>query len=209
MTTFWTPPLFYNNFAHISSKKQTMSKREQILQTTLELITELGFHATPMSLIIKKSEVAAGTIYHYFESKEQLIDTLYNEIKAEMGKAIIQDISEYQNYKDKFTAILKNLFYFFIQNPKKFEFIENYSNSPLVYKEIKAINRRHYQEAIDFIESGISIGILRKMPVLLILNLIFGNISTLVKMILHEEINYSEELLEITIQCSWDSIKIV
>ena len=91
-----------------------MSKREQILQTTLELITELGFHATPMSLIIKKSGVAAGTIYHYFESKEQLIDTLYNELKAEMGRAIIQDINEHQNYKDKFTTILKNLFYFFI-----------------------------------------------------------------------------------------------
>jgi len=185
-----------------------MSKREQILQTTLELITELGFHATPMSLIIKKSGVAAGTIYHYFEGKEQLIDTLYNELKSEMGKAIIQDISEHQNYKDKFTAILKNLFYFFIQNPKKFEFIENYSNSPLVYKEIKAINRRHYQEAIEFIESGIRIGILRKMPVVLILNLIFGNISTLVKMILHEEINNTNNILDLVIQSSWDSVKI-
>ena len=47
-----------------------MSKRDLILQTTLELITELGFHATPMSLIIKKSDVASGTIYHYFKSKE-------------------------------------------------------------------------------------------------------------------------------------------
>ena len=47
-----------------------MSKRDQILSTTLELVSELGFQAASIGLIIKKSGVASGTIYHHFENKE-------------------------------------------------------------------------------------------------------------------------------------------
>lgn len=185
-----------------------MSKRDQILNTTLDLVSELGLHEASINLVIKKSGIAAGTIYHYFKSKEELIDTLYSELKEEMGKAIIQNINEQLNYKEKFFLIWKNLFYFYINNPKKFEFIEHYANSPLIQKEIKEINQRHYQPAIDFFESGVQLGVFRKMPIFLLINLVFGNISTFVKMILLEEIELSDYLLNQSIQSSWDSIKI-
>lgn len=185
-----------------------MSKREQILTTTLDLVSELGFHETSISLLIKKSGVAAGTIYHHFKNKEDLIDTLYSELKKEMGNAIIQEIDKELNYKEKFFLIWKNLFTFYLDNPKKFEFLENYANSPFVRKEIKEINQRHYQAAIDFIISGVEMGILRNLPTDFLINLIFGNVSTLVRMIIIEEIQLSEELLENAIQSSWDSVKI-
>ncbi|MBU8891776.1 MAG: TetR/AcrR family transcriptional regulator [Bacteroidales bacterium] len=185
-----------------------MSKREQILTSTLGLVSEIGFHATSISLIIKKSGVASGTIYHHFKSKEDLIDTLYSELKKEMGVAIIQNINEQLNYKEKFFLIWRNLFNFYTRYPKKFEFLEDYANSPFVRKEIKEINQRHYQAAIDFISSGVEMGIFRNLPTYLLINLIFGNVSTLVRMILMEEIQLSEELLENAIQSSWDSIKI-
>ncbi|MFC2152655.1 TetR/AcrR family transcriptional regulator [Bacteroidota bacterium] len=185
-----------------------MNKREQILQTTLELISENGFHGTSISHLIKKSNVAAGTIYHYFKSKEELIDTLYTELKEEMGTALIQNMDTVMNYKDKFIMMWKNLFTFYIENPKKYEYIEHYANSPLVRKEIKDITKNHYQPVIEFIESGVQLGILRNLPINVLLNIIFSNISTLVKMILLEEIESSDELLKDLIQSSWDSIKI-
>lgn len=40
------------------------------------------------------------------------------------------------------------------------------------------------------------------------INLLFGNISTLVKMILSEEIDFSEKLLDNVIQSAWDSVRI-
>ncbi|OFX89197.1 MAG: hypothetical protein A2W99_01615 [Bacteroidetes bacterium GWF2_33_16] len=184
-----------------------MTKREQLLQTTLELITELGFHATPMALIIEKSGVAAGTIYYYFKSKEELIDTLYSELKKEMGKALSQGIENESNYKLKFWILWKNIFNFYIQNPKKYEFLQQYAHSPLIKKEIKELNQIHFQVAIDYLNSGIKLGIIREMPIDLLLNLIFGNISTLVRMQLSGEVTLNDELLERAIQSSWDSIK--
>lgn len=185
-----------------------MNKRNQILETTLNLVAEIGFHATSINLIIEKSNVAAGTVYHHFKNKEELIDTLYSNLKEEMGKAIIENLEQPLNYKEKFFLIWKNLFAFYIQNPKKFEFLEDYANSPLVRKEIKEINQRHYQPAIDFFESGIQLGIFRNLPISLLINLVFGNISTFTRMVLMEEIQLSDELITKVIQSSWDSIKI-
>jgi len=185
-----------------------MNKRQQVLDTTLELISELGFHATPISLITKKSNVAAGTIYHYFTNKEDLIDTLYSDIKKEMGIALEKGIDNTANFKDKFFKIWTNLFNYYIENPKKFEYLENYANSPFIHKEIKQITRRYYQNVIDFFESGIQLGIFRNLPIDVLINMIFSNVSSFVRMIIMEEIVFSESLLNKIIQSSWDSVKI-
>ncbi len=185
-----------------------MDKKQKVLDTTLELISKLGFQATPISLIIKKSNVAAGTIYYHFKNKEDLIDSLYTELKKEMGSAIIQNINYEMTYKDTFFMIWKNLFNFYIHNPQKFEFIENYANSPFIQKEIKAITKGYYQPAIDFFNTGINTGILRNIPIDLLINLIFGDVSVLAKMVILNEIEISDLVLNQTIQSSWDSVKI-
>ncbi|PTS95622.1 TetR family transcriptional regulator, partial [Pedobacter sp. HMWF019] len=56
-------------------------KRDAILNSTLELVKSHGFHGAPMSQIAKNANVAAGTIYHYFDSKETLIIELYIRTK--------------------------------------------------------------------------------------------------------------------------------
>lgn len=185
-----------------------MSKRDQILATTLELVAEVGFHAASVGLIIKKSGVASGTIYHHFKNKEDLIDTLYSELKKELGNAIIHNLEQELNYKDKFILIWKNLFTFYVENPRKFEFLEDYSNSPFIRKEIKIISQSYYQPAIDFFESGIQLGILRDLPINLLINMVFGNVAVLARMVILEEIELTNELLDNAIQSSWDSAKI-
>lgn len=70
-----------------------LAKREAILQAALELVAEKGLPNTFMSQISSMSQISrqarasAGVIYHYFESKDELLQTLYLRIKAYMGKA--------------------------------------------------------------------------------------------------------------------------
>jgi AcrR family transcriptional regulator len=69
------------------TEKQT-DKRQAILDTALLLFTERGFHGTPTSLIAKEAGVATGTLFHYFKTKEELIETLYLDIKKESGSVL-------------------------------------------------------------------------------------------------------------------------
>ena len=48
-------------------------KKRAVMDATLALIAEKGFHGTSMSEVAQKAKVAVGTIYHYFSSKDHLL----------------------------------------------------------------------------------------------------------------------------------------
>ena len=50
-------------------------KKQSILDASLKLFVENGFHGTSTAEIAKTAEVATGTLFHYFKTKEELIKT--------------------------------------------------------------------------------------------------------------------------------------
>ncbi|WP_332913757.1 TetR/AcrR family transcriptional regulator [Algoriphagus boritolerans] len=77
---------------------QTQDKRILILESALELIRENGFHGTPVSIVAKHAGVAAGTVYTYFKSKDELIVALYHYVKA----GLLSEISAKDHASDPF-----------------------------------------------------------------------------------------------------------
>jgi AcrR family transcriptional regulator len=54
-------------------------RREDILQASLHLFAEKGFHGTSMRDIAREAEITEGLIYHYFESKRDLFRAIIDE----------------------------------------------------------------------------------------------------------------------------------
>lgn len=52
-------------------------KKAHIRQTALELFAENGFHATSISQITKKAKISKGLIYNYFESKDDILEDIF------------------------------------------------------------------------------------------------------------------------------------
>ncbi len=65
----------------------TTSKGEQtrarILETALALFRERGYEETTMRAIAERADVALGSAYYYFRSKEQLIQAFYGRTHEE------------------------------------------------------------------------------------------------------------------------------
>jgi AcrR family transcriptional regulator len=57
--------------------------RALILNTALELLREHGYEKTTMRAIANKAGVSLGNAYHYFSSKEQLIQAFYHRLHEE------------------------------------------------------------------------------------------------------------------------------
>lgn len=57
--------------------------RTHILDTALLLFREHGFEATSMRAIAQAAGVSVGNAYHYFESKEHLVQAFYERVHAE------------------------------------------------------------------------------------------------------------------------------
>ncbi|MFP4090821.1 MAG: TetR/AcrR family transcriptional regulator [Cyclobacteriaceae bacterium] len=183
-------------------------KKHLVLQATLKLITERGFHDTPMSMIAREAGVAAGTIYHYFSSKEELINELYSSLKARMGQALAEGMQEAGNIKERYFRFWINLYQHFIDYPQEFKFLEQYANSPLVDLQVREENVRHYQPIIDFLTEGMRYGVLREMPLMLMLNLVYGHVVSTAKLQLNGELDISDAYLQMAVQSSWDGVRI-
>lgn len=67
-------------------------RKKEIALATLEIFSEKGFEATSMSQIAKLAGIGKGTIYEYFESKEELImsaikawvETVQSEVEKQL-----------------------------------------------------------------------------------------------------------------------------
>ena len=188
---------------------KNIDKRQAVLDATLKLITENGFHGTPMSMVAEKAGVATGSIYYYFESKEQIIRELYANIKKKMGEALLENIDESKNFKEQFFKVWKNLYHFFVSHPQEFNFLEQYSNSPFINQQVKEENFRFYKPVIDFIQTGIDKGVLREIHIELMVALLYGSVTSVVKLQLSNILQIEEHLLQDAIQSSWDGVKII
>src|SRR3954447_11989334 len=58
---------------------QAVDKRRQILDAAVRVFARQGFHSTRVSDIADEAGVAYGLVYHYFSSKEEVLNELFGE----------------------------------------------------------------------------------------------------------------------------------
>jgi TetR/AcrR family transcriptional regulator, fatty acid metabolism regulator protein len=56
-----------------------IDKRRQILDAAIGVFARQGFHSTRVSDIADEAGVAYGLVYHYFESKDEVLNELFSE----------------------------------------------------------------------------------------------------------------------------------
>ncbi len=61
------------------AKAPPAEKRRQILDAAVRVFARQGFHATRVSDIADEAGVAYGLVYHYFTSKDQVLNELFVE----------------------------------------------------------------------------------------------------------------------------------
>jgi TetR/AcrR family transcriptional regulator, multidrug resistance operon repressor len=183
-------------------------KKKAILESTLKLINENGFHGTPMSLVAKKAGVAAGTIYHYFDSKDTLILDLYYYTQYRVLDAVKENIQEGMDYKTMYLHRWISRVKFYIQNPDSLFFMEQFVNSPYNKKCSKEDDERFHNEVVQFIDTGIAQKLVRPMNTILLCIMIHSTSLTVAKLHLAQRVVIDETELQQLAQMSWDSIKL-
>ncbi|HWW38845.1 TetR/AcrR family transcriptional regulator [Pedobacter sp.] len=186
---------------------ENSSKRDAILNSTLELVKSHGFHGAPMSQIAKNANVAAGTIYHYFDSKETLIIELYIRTKERLSDAMLKGDDETQSYKDRFFRFMRNNYNFYVENESSMLFLEQYINSPFAKNYPEKDSDLFTNKIIPFFELGIQSNYFKDIDPRLLGPTIRGTLVAAASFRLSEHMVYSEEDINTVIQIIWDGIK--
>jgi AcrR family transcriptional regulator len=82
-----------------------VDKRRQILDAAVRVFARQGFHTCRVSDIADEARVAYGLVYHYFSSKDAILDTLFLERWDVMLQAIAEADRSSLDPRDKLRAV--------------------------------------------------------------------------------------------------------
>ncbi|HOP62196.1 MAG TPA: TetR/AcrR family transcriptional regulator [Spirochaetota bacterium] len=96
-------------------------RRSQILDSARKLFASGGYYQTQISDIQKESDIARGTVYQYFKSKDDIFTTILEDLfikwKTALSDTPDPGSEEYRSGIKFFRYKIKNSFEFFADNP--------------------------------------------------------------------------------------------
>src|SRR5499427_8238497 len=81
--------------------------RELILNSALDLLADHGYEKTTMRAIAKRAGVSLGNAYHYFGSKEHLIQAFYHRTHEAHLTATGAALAKETTLKARLLAVMK------------------------------------------------------------------------------------------------------
>lgn len=73
------------------ARPRSEDKRDAILSSAIQVIATQGLSA-PTAIIAREAGVANGSLFNYFQTKAELLNQLYLELKAEMGSVALDGL---------------------------------------------------------------------------------------------------------------------
>ncbi|MED4601212.1 TetR/AcrR family transcriptional regulator [Paenibacillus validus] len=96
--------------------RKKIDKTDAILQAALKVFAEHGFNGAQISKIAKEAGVADGTIYLYFQNKEDILTTVYRTTLTGFTQLLTDRLKETLNADAAIHAICEILFTFMEEN---------------------------------------------------------------------------------------------
>jgi TetR/AcrR family transcriptional regulator, fatty acid metabolism regulator protein len=82
-------------------------KRRQILRAAIAVFARSGYHTSRVADVAKEAGVAYGLVYHYFGSKEDLLDTIFRRTWTRMLQAVEEVEAEEGSARDQLAGVAR------------------------------------------------------------------------------------------------------
>ncbi len=185
-------------------KEQIKDKRIAIMEAALKLLTERGFHGTSTAQISKDAGVATGTLFNYFPTKEDLINSLYFEVKGNLSHAMAKDLEAESTFQDKLRKIWSNLVNWGVNSQEEFLFVGQFCTSPYITKFTREEVMKEYIFLHDLVDEGIKTGEIRDFSAELVIAMFYQGSRTVVNFIFDSDPSLDEnKIIEDGFQIIW------
>jgi AcrR family transcriptional regulator len=181
-------------------------KELKILDASLKLFVERGFHGTSTAEIAKTAGVATGTLFHYFKTKEELINSLYLYTKENMLNEICEDYDDKNTFKENIKTLWLKFVYFGINEPHRFQFILAFHCSPYITSLTKEQIETHAESMLGIYKNGIEKQKIKEISFEMVMDYFWGNVVATVTHFEKYPENLNKENLNIAFELLWDGI---
>lgn len=181
-------------------------KEQQIMDAAMKLFVERGFHGTSTAEIAKTARVATGTLFHYFKTKEELINRLYLYTKESAFSQLNEQFEDDKSLKDNLKDLWSKFIYYCLENPYKFQFIQTFHTSPY----ITTLTKKQLEPQTDFLlrayKKGIQDKELKEVPFEIVVEYFWGSIVSTFNYFNKYPEKLGDENMDQAFELFWDGI---
>lgn len=134
--------------------KISPEKRNRILTVATEEFANNGFENTSIQQIAKKAEISVGSVYKYFENKEELFSMVVKEGLSRLEELLLEQSSSNEDIMIKAEKVLRELIYFSKKRPQLIKLYcaittgNNPEFSVMISERIETISAKIYSQVI-------------------------------------------------------------
>jgi len=143
--------------------KRTGEKYNAIIDAAVKVIAENGYHNSQVSKIAKEAGVADGTIYLYFENKEDVLISLFRVKMGDFTASARQELKQLENPYEKLAKLI-SMHYMMLESDRNLALvlqIQLRQSDAFIRKGIATPLKDYFKIIEEVIEKGISNGVFR------------------------------------------------
>lgn len=192
----------------MNQKEKVTDKKKALLDATLNLVNNDGFHKASMSKIAKLAKVAPATIYLYFENKQDLINSLYLTVKLSFSEHAFKNYRDDLPVKKGFEIIWYNIADYKLNKIDEATFLSQCDNTPIIDEAIAEEGLKHLQPLVDLWEKAKEEGIVKPLSNYILYAYTIYPLSFLLAIQQKNYYSLNDEMRQKAFQSAWDAIKI-
>lgn len=193
-------------------EREKQLRRMEILTASLKLFSKNGYENTTIDEIALESEFGKGTIYNYFENKDEIYGALVEYLALEYFKRIVEIDNETENLREFLYRIVFKMIEISKSEPETFNFLvrykiksklaNNFENEVAISTE-KKIERIY----INKIKKAINEGEIRNLDVNSLIGILRNVLGPYIFMVFSKMNHNIVEETEFVISLIFDGIK--
>jgi AcrR family transcriptional regulator len=190
------------------ARKLNPQKRTKYLDTALKLFVIHGVQSTSTAAIAKEAGTAAGTLFLYFPTKQDLINELVMEIVKAQSDAIHAALTATLSAQNSFWAIWETSICWFMTNLEAYQYIQQIRDSGMIPDEIIQQSNAYFDFYYTTIQKGLSESAIKAYPVDLIGEMLYRSIIAIMNLVkTTSDVAQQEEYIHAGFEIFWNGIK--
>ncbi|OMF63604.1 TetR/AcrR family transcriptional regulator [Paenibacillus sp. FSL R5-0766] len=124
---------------------RTIDRRQQVIDSAEKSFALFGYKATTMEQVARLANVGKGTIYTFFENKEELFDEILHSIITDMKQITEQTVKEENSFLDNVHLSMDSLL----------EYREEHELLIKLFQEVNDFGTPQAKEGLQKVETAI------------------------------------------------------
>ncbi len=190
-----------------NEKSAPQDKRAAILFAALELFSERGVHGTAVPPVAERAGVGIGTIYRYFETKEALINAVYQQQRADLLNALRTDFPTFAPPREQFHAMWTRMLDYAQENPESLTFLELHHHRSYLDEKSREVEEEFFGWLNSHFQAAVRFQVFKDAPSELLIAIVKGAYVGMMRAAWDGRIELGPEVIKAAEDCCWEAIR--